>query len=209
MSRNFIVYQSRNRLTGTLTRTLDTKHADCPSEIREAGERYIALCVEHKSIKRFASHYDAGRAIAHVDEWCKKCINMIAKNQKLSAEAIAAYAAAELVGNDRIYAYDKRWTDNVNKSAHVSKTITARQADSNGMFNQPAGVDYNTAQSRNALAKRNRVVQRKANAATKPSAVTTRVAKRKEITKPDPNQLDIVDAKTFRKNVASKAEVTA
>lgn len=82
MSRNFVVYESRNRMTGTLTQMLDSKHADCPKDARN-GARYIALCVEHKTIVRFAEHYPAGRAIAHVDEWCKECKAMIAKKQSV------------------------------------------------------------------------------------------------------------------------------
>lgn len=186
MSRNFTVYQSRNRETGTLTRMHDTKHKDSPKFLAD-GPRYIALCVEHKVMKRFDSHYEAGRAIAHVTEWCKPCVAMVKKNQKLSAEAIHAYSDAKLVGDDRFYAYDKRWHDNAKK---VTQT---RTVDSNGMFNQSKGVTYATRQANNAT-------QAKAKNARKPSAVTVRKAKRKEITKPDPNQLDIVDAKTFNKN---------
>ena len=80
MSRNFVVYESRNRMTGTLMQMLDTKHADAPKESRN-GARYIALCVEHKFVVRFAEHYPAGRAIAHPDEWCKECKVMMAKRQ--------------------------------------------------------------------------------------------------------------------------------
>jgi hypothetical protein len=83
MSRNFVVYESRNRLTGTLTQMLDTKHADAAKLKLPDGARYIALCVEHKTAVRFAEHYPAGRAIAHVDEWCKDCQSMIAKKQSV------------------------------------------------------------------------------------------------------------------------------
>lgn len=89
MSRNAIVYESRNRLTGTLMRTVDTKHPgalELALPKRPKGQetfRYAALCVEHKKVVFFAEHYPAGRAIAHPDEWCEKCIAMIAANKKL------------------------------------------------------------------------------------------------------------------------------
>lgn len=196
MSRNFIVYQSRNQLTGTLTRMYDTKHVDCPAKIRDAGQRYIAMCVEHQTIKRFSVHYDAGRAIAHVDEWCKSCVNMIAKKQYLTAEAMEAYAGTKLLGDDRFYAYDKNWR------LTLGKRTSARTADQAGIFNQSAGKTYTQGK---AEAQRAKTAKRATNPSRKPSAVTTRKAKRNEISKPDPNQAEVIDAKTFRKNVASKA----
>ena len=84
VARNFIVYQSRNRLTGTLTQTLDTRHAESDIPFNVKKGRYAARCVEHKTTVFFQEHYHAGRAIAHVDEWCKKCQGMIAKGTKVN-----------------------------------------------------------------------------------------------------------------------------
>lgn len=82
MSRNFVVYQSRNRMTGTLCQTLDTKHTASTLPYNEK-KRYAARCVEHGKTVLFADHYDAGRAIAHVDEWCKKCVKLIAQGKRV------------------------------------------------------------------------------------------------------------------------------
>ncbi len=183
----------------------DAKHADCPVKIRDAGPRYIAMCVEHQTIKRFAVHYDAGRAIAHVDEWCKKCVAMIAKKQYLTAEAMEAYAGQKLLGDDRFYAYDKNWR------LTMGKRLQARTQDEAGIFNQSAGKTYTQGKAESQRAKTsarrtNDARNRNANATRKPSAVTTRKAKRTERAfKPDTNQLESVDAKTLNANVASKA----
>jgi hypothetical protein len=103
MARNFTIYDSRNRQTGTRCVTLDLRHADAtPAVVKAAGgKRYAAMCVEHKSTVFFDEHYPAGRAIAHVDEWCKPCQVMISKGEKIakapavSAPVVAAPAAIE------------------------------------------------------------------------------------------------------------------
>lgn len=97
MSRNAVVYESRNRLTGTLMRMIDLKHAGAAKEMEgfpkaskaDATKRYVAVCVEHKTVARFDEHYPAGRAIAHPDEWCSKCQTMI-KDGKPKIKAPAA-----------------------------------------------------------------------------------------------------------------------
>jgi hypothetical protein len=103
MARNFTIYDSRNRMTGTRCVTLDLRHADATPAVVSAakGKRYAAMCVEHKSTIFFDEHYPAGRAIAHVDEWCKQCQAMIAKGEKLAksptsaAPVVAAPAAIQ------------------------------------------------------------------------------------------------------------------
>jgi hypothetical protein len=134
MSANFIVYRSRNRFTGTLCLTLDTKHADSTIEY-DAEKRYVAMCVEHNAVVTFKEHYFAGRAIAHVDEWCNECIKMIANGAKV--ENKVAMNPADLnatLHNDLRMAqnndaYDKRWTHKKN----VKKT-TQRKADQVAML---------------------------------------------------------------------------
>lgn len=95
MAKNFIIYESRNRLTRTLMRTLDLRHADCPPQVVEKakGKRYAAQCVDHNVVVFFDEHYPAGRAIAHSGEkrengdmtqgWCAKCVTMVEKGTKV------------------------------------------------------------------------------------------------------------------------------
>ena len=125
MAKNAIVYQSRNRLTGTLTQTIDTKHKDSEKETGLkfiSGKRYAARCVEHKAVIRFDEHYPAGRAIAHVDEWCKRCIAMVAKGIKVvnkkamkTGPATAADNRPDLRMSNSNNAFDKRWRNGSTK----------------------------------------------------------------------------------------------
>jgi hypothetical protein len=125
MSRNAIVYQSRNRFTGTLTQTIDTKHPDCETLTGLKfikGKRYAFRCVEHKTVGRTDEHYVAGRAIAHVDEWCKRCQQMIAKGTKLANKKAMITGApsaktgrGDLRQSSKNNAFDKRWTNGGNK----------------------------------------------------------------------------------------------
>jgi hypothetical protein len=79
MSRRPILYQSRNRLTGTLTQTINTQHPRALAEtgLDRSGGLYAVRCVEHGVIARFDRCRPAGRAIAHVDEWCGECRAML------------------------------------------------------------------------------------------------------------------------------------
>lgn len=112
MAKNFIIYQSRNRQTGTLMQTLDLRHADCPPVVAKQaqkempGARYAARCVEHGSIQLFEEHYPAGRAIAHPADakrnaedrengWCPGCVaHMAAKKDKVTEATSEAYVKA-------------------------------------------------------------------------------------------------------------------
>lgn len=175
MSRNFVVYASRNRLTGTLTRTLDTMHRDSDTQYNVKKGRYIAECVEHKTRVYFAEHYHAGRAIAHVDEWCKKCIVMIAAGKKvvnkrdMSAPPNETKQDARMRVNNN--AADKRWRNgNTRRNA---ATETQRKADTT----IDDGADANggmIVNGKRASSKRDNVTRkRNANAARKPSEVVT------------------------------------
>jgi hypothetical protein len=114
MAKNFVIYESRNRLTGTLMRTLDLKHADCPPEIQTAakGKRYAATCVDHNKIVFFDEHYPAGRAIAHSGEakrtpddkengWCPRCVTMVGKGDKVARPAKVEAAPAPVAKSKR------------------------------------------------------------------------------------------------------------
>lgn len=113
MARNAIVYESRNRLTGTLMRTIDTRHPDVaklnpplPKRTKaQEGKRYAAMCVEHKTTVFFDEHYPAGRAIAHSGDqvkdeagtqgWCPKCVLMVKENKpKITAPKAASTPSA-------------------------------------------------------------------------------------------------------------------
>lgn len=98
MAKNFVIYESRNRLTGTLMRTLDLRHNECPPQVKKAAEkempgaRYAAMCVEHAATTLFEEHYPAGRAIAHPDEWCAGCqAHLKAEKPKVTAATSEAY----------------------------------------------------------------------------------------------------------------------
>jgi len=134
MSRNFIVYQSRNRLTNTLTQTLDTKHPESEIKFDAKRGRYAARCVEHKSVAYFSEHYPAGRAIAHVDEWCKKCRIMLAegkrytapKTRMLSGEVTAKENHADMRDTRINSSPDKRWRERGRKrnvKAEVNRSV--------------------------------------------------------------------------------------
>lgn len=146
MARNAIVYQSRNRLTGTLTQTIDTMHKDSPLPYNARKGRYAARCVEHNATVFFTEHYPAGRAIAHVDEWCKRCITMIAAGKKLVNKArMNASAGNKLPDVDKrqstaethdgkkvvLSAYDKRWSNG--KSKRNPKREKQRKIDQENM----------------------------------------------------------------------------
>jgi hypothetical protein len=96
MAKNFIIYESRNRLTRTKMQTLDLRHAACPPQVKDKakGKRYAAICVDHSVAVFFDEHYPAGRAIAHSGEakrtpddkengWCPKCVAMVEKGTKV------------------------------------------------------------------------------------------------------------------------------
>lgn len=113
MARNAIVYESRNRLTGTLMRTIDSRHPDAaklnpplPKRTKaQEGHRYAAQCVDHKVTVFFQEHYPAGRAIAHSadavkDEagtqgWCPKCVAMAKEGKKVTKAKVEAPAATK------------------------------------------------------------------------------------------------------------------
>lgn len=151
MSRNAIVYQSRNRLTGTLMYTVDGKHKEAAEVMKpfpkatkaDASKRYFAVCVEHKTVARFDEHYPAGRAIAHPDEWCNKCKEMIAKGTKVKApNAVAktpakAVAAAPAKGKRTSSAAANKATRKRAKAAQKPSEVVV----SNGNGNGDAPVD--------------------------------------------------------------------
>lgn len=149
MAQNAIVYESRNRLTGTLMRTIDTRHQDAaklnpPLGKRPKGQeafRYAAQCVDHKVTVFFQEHYPAGRAIAHSGDsksadgtggWCAKCVEMVKLGKKV----------------------ERPKTD--------AKPVT------------PAATTKTSTTKRTSDKKANRQAQRKAAEAQKPSEVTTR-----------------------------------
>lgn len=116
VSKNFVVYQSRNRMTGTLCQTLDTKHAASTLPFNEK-KRYAARCVEHGKTVLFAEHYDAGRAIAHVDEWCPRCRKLIAQGKRVKV----ASSVPPVNGQ----AMDKEWNAPGAKSTRTRKVQPA------------------------------------------------------------------------------------
>lgn len=148
MARNYIVYQSRNRITGTLCQTLDTKHADSDLPFI-AEKRYAARCVEHNKVVRFKEHYFAGRAIAHVDEWCPRCKTLKAKGKRVSNKlgmktgpetARENHPDFRMAENNN--AHDKRWRNGNTK--RTAKTEAQRVNDQEGIYvgtdREPAGV---------------------------------------------------------------------
>lgn len=166
MSRNFIVYQSRNRFTGTLMQTLDTKHADSTIPFSK-DKRYRALCVEHKTQVAFAEHYPAGRAIAHPDEWCKKCQAMIAKGTKLvnkkdmkTGPETAKEGRPDLRMVEHNNAHDKKWRNG--KVKRDESKEGERKADQAGIYTGKSKVK-----------KENDAKAKKARNARKPGPVTT------------------------------------
>jgi hypothetical protein len=176
MSRNYVVYQSRNRLTGTLTQTLDTKHKD--STLSSDGGRYVAKCVEHDVLIRFDEHYPAGRAIAHVDEWCKECKKMLAKgiklankkamNPEVNSDGKVVIKENNIDGRMAMVnnAFDKRWRNGRNRD---EKTERQRNVDQDGIYtgSNPVKTANN---ARKQTAKRTR----------KPSAVSSRIEPERE-----------------------------
>lgn len=151
MARNAVIYQSRSRVTGTLMRTIDTRHPDAlklepPLGKRPKGEetfRFAAMCVDHKVTKYFQEHYPAGRAIAHSHEvkveqssdgWCPKCVEM--------------------------FQTGKKWSDG--KAVAINKTTAAKSTPA------PAKAPASTKKAQND-AKR-----KKASAQRKPSEVVTK-----------------------------------
>lgn len=138
MSKNYIVYQSRNRETGTLCQTLDTKHADSDLKF-DASLRYAARCVEHNKVVRFKEHYFAGRAIAHVSEWCKRCQNMIAKGVKVSdKKAMVSGAESARDGRPDLRmasnnnAHGKRWRNGATR--RKPKSESQSNANQDGIY---------------------------------------------------------------------------
>lgn len=175
LSRNFVVYASRNRLTGTLTRTLDTRHKDSDVAYNAKKGRYIAECVEHKTRVYFDSNYHAGRAIAHVDEWCKKCVAMAAAGRRVVNKRDMSAPPNETRGDARMRANnnaaDKRWRNgNTRRNAQTETqrkhdTKTSDGADANG------GMIVNG--NRRSNKRQNLATKRNANATRKPSEVVT------------------------------------
>lgn len=162
MSKNFVVYQSRNRLTGTLCRTLNTKHAASTIAFKPKT-RYVAECVEHKTRVSFSEHYAAGRAIAHVNEWCKKCQAMIKDGRKVvnksamkTGPETAANGRPDLRMASENNAHDKNWR-NRNKESETQR-----------VNDQPLIYD--------AAKRANDVRNTKAKRARRASKVTTKVA---------------------------------
>lgn len=137
MSANFIVYRSRNRLTGTQCVTLDTKHPDSSMPYNPEF-RYVVQCVEHNESMSFKEHYFAGRAIAHVDEWCKACQKMLQNKQKVENQKTMNPADLHAaVHNDlrmasHNNAYDKRWTHKPLSKGRVK--TTQRTADQKAVY---------------------------------------------------------------------------
>lgn len=142
MSRNAIVYQSRNRITGTMCQTIDTRHADSDIPFDAKKGRYAARCVEHNKVVHFTEHYPAGRAIAHVDEWCAKCQRMIASGKRIvnkrgmvSGKESAKDGRDDLRMSAHNNAHDKRWR---NGSARRSmKAEAQRNADEEHIYLNP------------------------------------------------------------------------
>jgi hypothetical protein len=148
--------------------TLDTKHKD--SDLDMKGGRYVAKCVEHNVIVRFAEHYPAGRAIAHPDEWCKKCQLLIKAGKRLAAKDRMNPADLHApIHNDlrmavHNNAHDKKWRNGpVNRD---KKTEANRTADEVGIY---VGNDRTKVKANNVVkAKRQRATR-------KPSEVSTKV----------------------------------
>jgi hypothetical protein len=146
MSRNFIVYQSRNRATGTLCQTLDTKHVKSDIAFDAKRGRYAARCVEHNKTVFFAEHYPAGRAIAHPAEWCKKCEKLFDAGKRVANKATmltgeeTAKAGRDDMRNSSVNnAADKRW-----KSRGIKRDVskeTQRKVDAEGTYLNPIEVD--------------------------------------------------------------------
>lgn len=104
MSRNFIVYQSRNRQTGTQMYMYDMRHADAApvkAGLEKAGKkavtkRYIAFCQDHAQFIEFDEHYFAGQAIAWpagdpnraetLKPWCTVCTAMYKEGKKVAKD---------------------------------------------------------------------------------------------------------------------------
>ena len=175
VSRNFVVYASRNRLTGTLTRTLDTRHPDSDVKFNVKKGRYIAECVEHKTRVFFAEHYHAGRAIAHVDEWCNKCKAMIAAGKKVVNKRDMSAPPNETKQDARMRinnnAADKRWRNgNTRRNA---ATETQRKADTTTDDGADANGGMIVNGNRRSNKRTNLATKRNANAARKPSEVVT------------------------------------
>lgn len=111
MSKNFIVYQSRNRQTGTAMHMYDMRHVDAApvkAALAKGGtvidKRYVAMCLDHKQVIQFDEHYPAGQAIAWpagdasrpetLKPWCTDCTAMFAKGEKVAKDGAVAKPAA-------------------------------------------------------------------------------------------------------------------
>lgn len=167
MAANAIVYESRNRETGTLCQTIDTRHADAAKlglPKRPKGnetDRYAARCVEHKSVVFFAEHYPAGRAIAHTSEWCAGCKAMIDKGaEKFKDGSKGAAPRTRPVPTATRPASSSRAAASQPSTRAASSTKTTAPAKSNGKVT--SDKKENTQRNRKAAEQR------------KPSEVTTR-----------------------------------
>ncbi len=78
---------------------LDTKHPE--SKLSQDGGRYAVTCDEHETRVRFEKHVDAGRALAHVDEWCEPCKAMIAAGEKAKASRVTEAVPEPAVSKGR------------------------------------------------------------------------------------------------------------
>jgi len=181
LSRNFVVYESRNRLTGTLTQTLDTRHPDSTIKFDAKKGRYVARCVEHNKNVFFQEHYHAGRAIAHVDEWCTKCIAMIAAGKRVANKRDMSHNgngktetkedARMRVNNN---AADKRWRNGKTRRNVATETERKHDTKVERGADVDGGMIVNGKRASNAKA--NRATKRAASAARKESEVVTRIA---------------------------------
>lgn len=145
---------------------LDTKHKDSTIPFKPQT-RYVALCVEHKAKIAFAEHYPAGRAIAHVDEWCKRCQAMIKDGKRVVNKAdmqtgpkTAANGRPDLRMANVNNAHDKKWRNGTTRNVAQE---TQRKADESGIY---LGTDR----------ERNDAIKAKAKSSRKPSPVTSRIA---------------------------------
>lgn len=147
MAKNFIIYQSRNRLTGTLTQTLDLRHKDNDGVKAPKNQRYAARCVEHKKVVFFDEHYFAGRAIAHVNEWCPKCKAMQAKGTKIvNKKAMVTGAASARTGrgdlrqSSKNSAYEKRWRNGPTTRTPKKETQRTKDIKNTATKNGPSAI---------------------------------------------------------------------